>query len=228
MAVASPETAGCSLERPPGRLVPASFFARPAEEVAPGLIGLVLWRDGVGGGRLVEVEAYLPVVDPASHGHRGRTPRNAGLFGPPGTLYVYVSYGIHRCVNLVCYRDGVGTGILVRALEPLGDTSVLRRNRGDGAARLPPALLMSGPGRVGQALGAGLEWNGLPLGPASGVVLLDDGVRPPVERTARIGISRATELPLRFIVPGSRFLSRPPRRGEPVREGPEGESTEEE
>lgn len=185
-------------------------------------MGLILWRDGVGGGRLVEVEAYLHAVDPASHGHRGLTRSNAGLFGPPGTLYVYVSYGIHLCVNLVCYREGVGTGVLVRALEPLGDTARLHRNRGDEEGRLPATLLAAGPGRVGQALGAGLDWNGVPLSPTSAIMVLDDGERPAVDRTARIGITRAADLPLRFIVPGNRFLSRAPRRGVRVREASPG------
>lgn len=202
--------------QPPGRAVPPSYFARPAPQVAADLIGLVLWRDGVGGGRIVEAEAYLHEEDPACHGHRGRTPANAHLFGPPGTLYVYVSYGVHLLVNLVCYREGEGTGVLIRALEPMGDISVLRRNRGDPNGLHPPTGLTAGPGRVGQALGATLEWNGRQLGPESGVLILDDGTRPLVERTPRIGISRAADLPLRFIAAGSRFLSRPPRGGEPV------------
>ena len=98
----------------------------------------------------------------------------------------------------------------------MGDISVLRRNREDPNGVLPSTRLAAGPGRVGQALGALLEWNGKPLGPESGVLILDDGARPLVERTPRIGISRAADLPLRFIAAGSRSLSRPPRRGEPV------------
>ena len=204
-----------SPSRPPGRVVPPSFFARPAPEVAADLVGLLLWRDGVGGGRLVEVEAYLHEDDPACHGHRGLTPANAPLFGPPGTLYVYVSYGVHLLVNLVCYREGEGTAVLLRALEPVGDTSVLRRNRGDQTGRLAATALTSGPGRIGQALGAGLDWNGTYVGETTGILVLDDGTRPPVEQTRRIGITRAAELPLRFVVPGSRYLSRAPRHGEP-------------
>ena len=196
--------------------MPAAFFARPAQEVAADLVGTILWCDGIGGGRLVEMEAYLPVADPACHGHRGLTPRNAALFGPPGTLYVFSSYGVHLCVNLVCYREGAGTAVLVRAFAPLGNTTILRANRNDCAARLSLAALAAGPGRVGQALGASKGWNGLSLGEGSGIVVLDDGERPAVEATPRIGLSRAVDLPLRFIVPGSVFLSRAPRRGLPV------------
>jgi DNA-3-methyladenine glycosylase len=184
--------------------------------VAVDLVGKILWRDGIGGGRLVEVEAYLPVADPACHGHRGLTPRNAALFGPPGTLYIFSSYGVHLCVNLVCYREGVGTAVLVRAFAPLEDATILRGNRNDREGRLPLTALAAGPGRVGQALGASKDWNGLPVGEGSGLVVLDDGERPPVEATPRIGLSRAVDLPLRFVVPGSAFLSRAPRRGVPV------------
>ena len=196
--------------------MPAEFFARPAQDVAADLVGKVLWHDGVGGGRLVEVEAYLPVADPACHGYRGLTSRNAALFGPPGTLYVFSSYGVHLCVNLVCYRDGVGTAVLVRAFAPLGDAAILRVNRNDRNGRLPLTALAAGPGRVGQALGASKDWNGLPLGEGSDVVVLDDGERPPVEATPRIGLSRAVDLLLRFVVPESAYLSRGPRRGAPV------------
>jgi len=203
----------------PGAPLPRSFFARPADEVAADLVGKVLWRRGVGGGRLVEVEAYLAGIDPAAHGYRGVTERNRALFGPPGVLYVYRSYGIHRCVNASCLAEGLGTGVLFRALEPLGDLTVLRRNRGDDACNLPETRLASGPGNLGRALGADIGWRGLPFGEESGIFVLDDGVRPLVERTRRIGVSLARELPLRFISPDSRSLSRGPRRGSPVIEG---------
>lgn len=199
--------------------VALSFFARPADEVAADLVGKILWRRGVGGGRLVEVEAYLPGVDPAAHGYRGVTARNRALFGPPGVLYVYQSYGIHRCVNVSCQAEGLGTGVLFRALEPMGELGILRGNRGDASSRLSEERLASGPGNLGRALGANLGWNALPIGEESGIFILDDGVRPQVERTRRIGISLARELPLRYIIPASRFLSRGPRRGSPVYEG---------
>jgi DNA-3-methyladenine glycosylase len=199
--------------------VALSFFARPADEVAADLVGKILWRRGVGAGRLVEVEAYLPGVDPAAHGYRGVTVRNRALFGPPGVLYVYQSYGIHRCVNVSCLAEGQGTGVLFRALEPTGELGIMRRNRGDASSALPAERLASGPGNLGRALGADLGWNALPIGEESGIFILDDGVRPQVERTRRIGISLARELPLRYIIPSSRFLSRGPRRGSPVYEG---------
>ena len=107
---------------------------------------------GVGGGRLVEVEAYLAGVDPAAHGYRGVTSRNRALFGPPGVLYVYRSHGIHRCVNVSCLAEGLGTGVLFRALEPLGDLTVLRRNRGDAAAH---------GGRGAAGIGPGEPWAGI-------------------------------------------------------------------
>lgn len=197
-----------------GRLLPSSFFARAADAVAPELVGKILWRAGVGGGRLVEVEAYLPDGDPACHAHRGMTARNRAMFGPPGTVYVYISYGIHHLLNLVCDLEGVGAAVLVRALEPLGDLSVLLRNR-----RLDERecrSLLSGPGRVGQALGLDLAWNSVELGAGSGLAVLDDGASPAVEATARVGVGSGRELPLRYILPGSRYLSRPPRHGVPV------------
>lgn len=196
-----------------GRVIPASFFARPADVVAPELIGKILWREGVGGGRLVEVEAYLPADDPACHAHRGMTPRNRAMFGRPGTIYVYISYGIHLLLNLVCDVEGVGAAVLVRALEPLGDVSALVQNRGlDTRIR----SLVSGPGRVGQALGLDLSWNSVRLGVESGLSVLDDGSAPAVEATTRVGVGSGGNLALRYILPDSGYLSRPPRRGFPV------------
>ena len=179
--------------------------------VAPDLVGKILWREGVGGGRLVEVEAYLPIDDPASHAFRGRSARNAAMFGPPGHLYVYLSYGIHSLLNLVCDRDGVGSAVLIRAFEPMGDLKAMRMNRGDLDGSLSPRELASGPGRVGQALGLDRSWNGRPLGPASGVRTLDDGTAVDVTRTTRVGISVGADLPLRYILSGNEYVSRGPR-----------------
>jgi DNA-3-methyladenine glycosylase len=176
-------------------------FARSVHEVAPELIGATLLVDGVGG-RIVEVEAY-DQEDPASHAYRGRTPRNASMFGPPGHAYVYRSYGIHWCLNLVCEEEGVPSAALVRALEPTHGLDEMRRRRGLD----DPRLLASGPGRLCQALGITREHDGLPLD------------RPPFELQernapvevlagARVGITRATELPWRYAEAGSRFLSR--------------------
>ena len=177
------------------------FFARSVHEVAPEVLGCTLLVDGVGG-RIVEVEAY-DAEDPASHGFRGRTPRNRSMFGPPGHAYVYRSYGIHWCLNLVCDRDGSAEALLVRALEPTAGLERMRERRGLAEAR----LLCAGPGRLCQALGITGEHDGARLD------------RPPFElgraaeevavvRGPRVGISRAAELPWRYGVAGSRFLSR--------------------
>lgn len=116
------------MDRPSGSPLSASFFDRPADLVAADLVGKVLWRDDVGGGRLVEVEAYLSRNDPGCHAHRGMTPRNRAMFGPPGTVYVYMSYGVHLLLNLVCLAEGVGSAVLVRAFEPMGDPTALLAN----------------------------------------------------------------------------------------------------
>jgi DNA-3-methyladenine glycosylase len=215
------------LTLPPGRVLGEGFFARPSDVVAPALVGKILWRLGVGGGRLVEVEAYLPVADPGCHAYRGVTPRNRVMFGPPGRAYVYVSYGMHTMLNLVCDREGLGSAVLIRAFEPLEPTALLRCNRGDARGSLPLESVAAGPGRAGQALGLDLSWNGRRLSDGSGdegILVLDDGCRVAVETTSRIGLSAGDELQLRYILPGSRFLSRAPRRGMPW--GPEARGME--
>jgi DNA-3-methyladenine glycosylase len=177
------------------------FFARSVHEVAPDLIGATLLVDGAGG-RIVEVEAY-DQEDPASHGYKGRTPRNASMFGPAGRAYVYRSYGIHWCLNLVCEGEGVASAALIRALEPTHGLDEMRARRG----LADPRLLCSGPGRLCQALGITNDLDGHELD------------RPPFELRAReepvetvavprIGITRATELPWRYAEAGSRWLSR--------------------
>jgi DNA-3-methyladenine glycosylase len=177
-------------------------FSAPSAEVARALIGALLLVDGVGG-RIVETEAY-DQDDPASHSHASPTPRNAAMFGPPGHAYVYRSYGLHWCLNLVCREAGHGAGVLIRAIEPTHGIERMRERRRVGELR----LLASGPGRVGQALGITREHNGLPLD------------APPFELQAapqgaallhgrRIGISKAVDVPWRFGLAGSRFLSRP-------------------
>ncbi len=176
------------------------LFTSSSEAAARMLIGWTLTVDGVGG-RIVETEAYH-YSDPASHSFSGPTPRNAVMFGPPGVIYVYRSYGIHWCMNLVC-GDEPGSAVLLRAIEPTEglDVMIARRGRDD------PRLLCSGPGRLCQAMGVSIAQNGLKAfeppfeltpGPAAGVV-----VGP------RIGITKAVDVPWRFGEAGSRFLSKP-------------------
>ena len=167
---------------------------------------MTLLVDGVGG-RIVEVEAY-DHEDPASHGFRGRTERNASMFGPPGHAYVYRSYGIHWCLNFVCEDEGVANAVLVRALEPTHDLETMRERRGLD----DPRLLCSGPGRLCQALGVTREHDGLALDRPPFELLAAEG---PVEVVSgpRIGITRAAELPWRYAEAGSRFLSRALPRG---------------
>jgi DNA-3-methyladenine glycosylase len=176
-------------------------FARSVHEVAPELIGATLLVDGVGG-RIVEVEAYHH-EDPASHGYRGQTARNASMFGPPGHAYVYRSYGIHWCLNLVCEEEGAASAVLIRALEPVYGLDAMRARRGLD----DPRLLASGPGRLSQALGVTRDHDGLPLDRPPFELRDPD---QPVEVVAgpRIGITCAAELPWRYIEAGSRFLSR--------------------
>jgi DNA-3-methyladenine glycosylase len=189
--------------------LPVAFFRRPAEIVAPDLLGMVV-ASSVGGevteGRVVETEAYLGYDDPASHGylHR-RNARNGALFGPPGSWYVYLSYGMHWCANLVCQRTGLASAVLLRALEPLTGVDIMRRRRG----AVPDRELCSGPGKLCQALGISRELDGGKMSLSMVVV------RPPdrseerhVVKTPRIGITKAADWPLRFHMAGSPWVSR--------------------
>ena len=178
------------------------WFARSVHELAPELLGVTLLVDGVGG-PIVEVEAYDD-EDPAAHSYRGRTERNASMFGPPGHAYVYRSYGIHWCLNFVCEEEGSASAVLLRALEPVFGLDAMRARRGLDE----PRLLASGPGRLCQALGVTREHDGLPLDEPP-FELREREAEPEIVRGPRIGISRATELPWRFGVAGSRYLSRP-------------------
>ena len=184
------------------------FFARSVHEVAPELIGATLLVNGVGG-PIVEAEAYESAVDPSAHGFRGRTPRNASMFGPPGHAYVYRSYGIHWCLNLVCEEEGSAAAVLLRALEPVHGIEVMEERRGLSN----PRLLCAGPGRLCQALGVTRDHDGLPLDEQPFELLPADSA-PEVVASPRIGISVATDLPWRYSALGSPYLSRPlPRPG---------------
>ena len=177
------------------------FFARSVHDVAPELVGATIEVDGVGG-RIVEVEAY-DREDPASHGFRGKTPRNRSMFGPPGHAYVYRSYGVHWCLNLVCEEEGAAAAVLVRALEPIRGLDAMRERRGLEDER----LLCSGPGRLCQALAVTGEHDGLRLDRWP-FALREAPAPAHVVRGSRVGISRAGELPWRYGLAGSRFLSR--------------------
>lgn len=185
-------------------MIPAEFFERPSSTVAAELIGATLLVGGVGG-IVVETEAY-DETDPASHTFGGMTVRNASMFGPAGHAYVYRSYGIHWCLNVVCEREGHGSGVLIRALEPTAGIATMRERRGQEDLR----LLASGPGRLGQALGIDRSLDGRPLNEPPFDFVPGTG---PVETAAglRIGITRGAETPWRFVAVGSRFLSRPHR-----------------
>jgi DNA-3-methyladenine glycosylase len=177
------------------------FFARSVHEVAPELIGVTLLVDGVGG-PIVEVEAY-DHEDPAAHGYRGKTVRNASMFGSPGHAYVYRSYGIHWCLNFVCEREGVASAVLIRALEPAHGIDVMRERRGLDAVR----LLCAGPGRLCQAIGIAGEHDGVPLDEAP-FELLSREAEPEIVVGPRIGITQAADRPWRYGLAGSPFVSR--------------------
>ena len=182
----------------------AEFYDRPVLEVAENLIGCVVSR-GDTSGVIVETEAYHH-SEPASHAFVGLTPRTRTLFGPPGRAYMYLSYGIHACLNAVCEPVGVGAAVLIRALEPASGLDEMRARR--GVQRIED--LCSGPGKLTEALGIELADNGVDL--SKGPVLISERPggweHPRVSTDVRIGITKATELPWRFCATGNRFVSR--------------------
>ena len=178
------------------------FFARDVHAVARDLIGATLLFKGVGG-RIVEVEAYHH-TDPAAHSYNGQTSRNAVMFGPPGFAYVYRSYGIHWCVNFVCEAEGSASAVLIRAIEPTDGIAAMRRRRGLKDER----LLCSGPGRICAALGITGAHNGLALD-APPFALSPRQEEVTIIVGPRIGITKAADLPWRYGLKGSRFLSKP-------------------
>ncbi|UUL83160.1 DNA-3-methyladenine glycosylase [Sphingomonas qomolangmaensis] len=194
--------APASAPNPRGAAIPTAFFDRDASTVARALIGTELRVDGVGG-IIVETEAY-DTTDPASHSFKGATPRNAAMFGPPGRAYVYRSYGIHWCLNFVCEGEGVGSAVLIRAIEPTIGIAEMARRRGMADAR----RLCSGPGRLCQALGIDGSVNHARIDRPP-FDLFEAAHRQPIAAGPRIGITRGTDLPWRYSAKGSKFLSRP-------------------
>jgi DNA-3-methyladenine glycosylase len=199
----------------PSQRIRNAFFDRSVHRVAPELIGATLLVDGVGG-IIVEVEAYHH-TEPAAHSFRGETPRNAVMFGPPGYAYVYRSYGIHWCVNFVCESKGSASAVLIRASEPTHGLPLMRRRRGLAEAR----LLCSGPGRLCEALAVTRAHNGLALDRRPFELWARDHAVD-VVFGVRIGLTKAVELPWRYGLSGSRFLSKPFRTAEGGRWPPSG------
>jgi DNA-3-methyladenine glycosylase len=191
----------------PGTILPRSFFERAATTVAPQLLNKILARADGRSGRIVEVEAYVGSIDPAAHTFRGKTARNAVMFGPAGHMYVYFTYGMHWCSNCVCAPPG--DGVLIRALEPLHGIDQMRDARPVGTKDRD---LCRGPARLTQAMGIDNAQNGIDLVSArDGFAIADDGMQPPkrLKGTPRIGIRLAIDLPWRWSVPGSRYVSGP-------------------
>nr|WP_063571489.1 DNA-3-methyladenine glycosylase [Luteibacter rhizovicinus] len=193
----------------PGDILPRSFYQRDARVVAQALLNKVLACADGRAGRIVEVEAYIGAIDPAAHTFRGKTPRNAVMFGPAGHMYVYFTYGMHWCANTVCGDVGEGSGVLIRALEPVAGIERMRQAR--------PKVkrdreLGSGPARLAQAMGITGEQNGIDLVRArEGYTIVDDGTPSPenIPGSARIGIRQGTDLLWRWLVAGNPHVSRP-------------------
>lgn len=189
------------------------FYARNALVVAPALLNKMLVAPDGRAGRIVEVEAYRGADDPGSHGHRGRTKRNATMFGPPGHLYVYFTYGMHWCANVVAETDGAAAAVLLRALTPVEGLDAMYEARGPAARRHRD--LCSGPAKLTQALGIDGDLDGADLVIGDrGVTIADDGQPPPPDPTVttRIGLTNGTDLPWRFYIAGTADLSRRPDR----------------
>jgi DNA-3-methyladenine glycosylase len=191
-----------------GSVLPVAFFQRPAEDVARALLGTIVVsrvRGVLTAGRITETEAYLGAIDPAAHAYRHRRHAgNASLYAPPATWYVYRSYGIHWCVNLVCQGPQAGAAVLLRAVEPLVGQATMRRRRGNR----PDRELAAGPGRLTQALGITRSLDGRHMPEARVVVVQGEAVMDSdVAVTPRIGITKAADWPLRYVIAGSPWLS---------------------
>jgi DNA-3-methyladenine glycosylase len=185
-----------------GKPLKRAFFGRSVLEVAPDLIGATFLVNGVGG-IIVELEAYHH-TEPAAHSFNGPTPRNRVMFGPPGFVYVYRSYGIHWCINFVCEKQGSASAVLIRALQPTHGIATMRRRRKLQDER----SLCSGPGKLTEALAITHAQNGLPLDMPP-IALFARVEKPEVVTGVRIGITKAAELPWRYGLKGSKFLSKP-------------------
>jgi DNA-3-methyladenine glycosylase len=189
--------------------IPRSFYERPTSEVARDLLGRELVHDtpeGRASGTVVECEAYLGSGDPGSHASRRKTPRNAVMFGDAGIAYVYFTYGMHYCFNAVAKPVGEAGAVLIRAIEPREGMDLMQRRRG----RRDPRELTTGPAKLTQALGIDGRSNGVDL--TSSDLYFTVGVGPgPIVVTGRIGLSAGQDMPLRYCIPGSRFLSKPLR-----------------
>ncbi|MDP9379597.1 MAG: DNA-3-methyladenine glycosylase [Chloroflexota bacterium] len=185
----------------------AGFYARDPRQVALDLLGCILSHDAPEGrtaGVIVETEAYRP-EDPACHAYNGPTMRNRNMFGPPGIAYVYLSYGIHKLLNVVCESEGVGSAVLIRALRPFEGQGLMARRRGRAAD------LCNGPGRLTQALGVDLSHDGHDLTSGALVILAGEPPAARIISTTRIGISRGTDLPWRYLIENERNVSVPPK-----------------
>ncbi|MDR1452435.1 MAG: DNA-3-methyladenine glycosylase [Candidatus Margulisbacteria bacterium] len=183
-------------------LLRQNFFERPTVELARALLG----KDLVCGrlrGKIVETEAYLYRGDPGCHAHKGRTPRNAPMFGPAGRTYVYFIYGMYHCLNIVSGQTGEGEAVLIRALEPVKGLEIMQKNRGTKKIE----NLCSGPGKLTQAFGLTKKHNDLSLqtGPLR---IYDNKEKPVILTSTRIGLNAGKELPLRFFIKGNKFVSR--------------------
>jgi DNA-3-methyladenine glycosylase len=192
-----------------GRRLPRAFYRRDPREVAPELLNKVLVAADGRRARIVETEAYCGAFDAAAHTYRGKTARNAVMFGTPGLLYVYFTYGMHFCCNAVCGEDGEGVAVLLRAAEPLAGLDLMREAR---PAAKRDRDLCSGPARLCQAFGIARAQDGVDLVTGvGGLGIVDDGVAPPEAPvvTTRIGIRHAAEEPWRWYVPGNPNVSRP-------------------
>lgn len=192
--------------------LPRSFYSRPTLLVAKELLGKILVRKSGKtflAGRIVEVEAYLGSKDPASHAYRGKTKRNEVMFGPEGHLYVYFTYGMHYCANVVTGKEGVAEAVLIRAMEPLDGVGVMRKNRGLAKDSIDPRNLTNGPAKLCEAFGIRGSDDDTDL--CGERIYVADGASVPhssIGRSARIGITKGTEKKWRYFVKGNEWVSK--------------------